>query len=43
MKKIIKTMYNKMAKNTSLSKIEFKKQTKDTRRTETESWIQKPF
>ena len=41
-KKNIKTMNNKMAKNTSLSTIESKKQTKQTR-TETESWIRKAF
>ena len=33
----------KMAKNTNLSTIESKKQTKQTRRTETESWIQRVF
>ena len=38
-KKKIKTMNNKMAQNTYLSKIESKKQTKQTRRTETEPWI----
>ena len=32
-----------MAKNTYLSIIEPKKQTKRTRRTETESWIQRAF
>ena len=32
-------MNNKMAKNTYLSTIESKKQTKQTRRTETESWV----
>ena len=36
-------MNDKMAKNTYLSTIESKKQTKQTRRTETESWIQKVF
>ena len=36
-------MKNEMAKNTDLSKIESKKQTKQTRRTETESWIQRAF
>ena len=38
-KKKIKTMNNKMAKITNLSTIESKKQTKQTRRTETEPWI----
>ena len=38
----MKTMNNKMAKNTNLSTIESKKQTKQTR-TETESWIQRAF
>ena len=42
-KKKIKTMNNKMAINTYLSTIESKKQTKHTRRTETESWIQRGF
>ena len=32
----------KMAKNTNLSTIESKKQTKQTRRTGTESWIWRP-
>ena len=32
-----------MAKNTCLSSVESKKQTKQTRRTETESWIQRVF
>ena len=41
-KKKIKTMNNKIAKNTNLSTIESKKQTKQTR-TETESWIQRAF
>ena len=36
-------MNDKMAKNTNLSTIEFKKQIKQTRRTETESWIWKAF
>ena len=36
-------MNNKMAKNTNLSTIEYKKQTKPTRGTETESWIQTAF
>ena len=40
-KKKVKTMNNKMAMNTYLSTIESKKQTKQTRRTETESWIQR--
>ena len=35
------SMNNKMEKNTNLSTIESKKQTKQTRRTETESWIRK--
>ena len=35
-------MNNKMAKNTYLSTIESKTQTKQTR-TETESWIQRSF
>ena len=35
-------MNNKMAKNTNLSTIESKKQTKQTRR-EKESWIQRAF
>ena len=38
-KKKIKTMSDKMAINTYLSTTESKKQTKQTRRTETESWI----
>ena len=42
-KKKIKTMNNKMAINTYLSTIEAKKTTKQTRRTETESWIQRVF
>ena len=42
-KKKIKTVNNKMAKNTNLSIIESKKQTKQTRRTETESWLQRTF
>ena len=42
-KKKIKTMNNKMATNTYLSTIESKKQTKHTRRTETEPWIQRAF
>ena len=41
-KKKIKNM-NKMAINTYRSTIEFKKQTKQTRRTETEPWIQRAF
>ena len=36
-------MNNKMVINTYLSTIESKKQTKQTRRTETESWIQRAF
>ena len=36
-------MNNKMATNTCLSTIESKKQTKPTRRTETESWIWRKF
>ena len=36
---MIKTMNNKMAKNSNLLTIDSKKQTKQTRRTETESWI----
>ena len=36
-------MNNKMAKSTNLSTIEFKKQTKQTRRTQTESWIWRAF
>ena len=43
LKKKIITMNNKMAKNTFLSTIEYKKLTKQTRRTETESWIQRAF
>ena len=35
-KKKIKTMNNKMSKNTNISTIEYKKQTKQTNRTETE-------
>ena len=43
-KKKIKTMNNKMAKeNTYLSIIESQKQTKQTRRIETESWIWRAF
>ena len=34
---------NKMAVNTYLSKIESKKQTKQTRRTERESWMWRVF
>ena len=40
-KKKIKTINNKMAINTYLSTIESKKQTKQIRRTETDSWIQR--
>ena len=36
-------MNNKMVQNTYLSKIESKKQTKQTKGTETESWIQISF
>ena len=36
-------MNNKMAINTYLSTIESKIQTKQTRRTETESWIRRAF
>ena len=36
-------MNNKMAINTYLSTIESKKQTKQTRRTATESWVQTAF
>ena len=36
-------MNNKMAINTYLSTIESKKQTKQTRKTETDSWIQTAF
>ena len=36
-------MNNKMVINTYLSTIESKKQTKQTRRTETESWTQRAF
>ena len=39
-KKKIKTMNNKMAKNTNTSTTESNKQTKQRRRTETESWIE---
>ena len=42
-KKKIKTINNKMAINTYLSTTESKKQTKQTRRTETESWIWRAF
>ena len=42
-KKKIKTANNKMAINTYLSTIESKKQTKQTRRTKTESWIWRTF
>ena len=42
-KKKIKTMNNKMAKNIYISTIDSKKQTKQIRRTETESWIQRAF
>ena len=36
-------MNNKMAINTYLSKTESKKQTKQTRKTEPEPWIQRMF
>ena len=36
-------MNNKMSKNMNLSTIESRKQTKQTRRTETESWIGRTF
>ena len=39
----MKTMNNKMTINTYLSTIESTKKTKQTRRTETESWIQRVF
>ena len=39
----MKTVNNKMAINTYLSTIESKKQTKQTRRTKTESWIWRVF
>ena len=39
-RKKIKTMNKKMVINTYLSTVESKKQAKQTRRTETESWIQ---
>ena len=42
-KKKIKTMNNKMAINTYLSIIEPKKQTKQTRRKDRESWIWRVF
>ena len=42
-KKMMKTMNNKMAIKIYLSTTESKKQTKHTRRTETESWIQRAF
>ena len=42
-KKKSKTMNNKMAINTNLTTIESKKETKQTRRTETETWIQRVF
>ena len=42
-KKKIKTMNNKIAINTYQSTIESKNQTKQTRRTETESWTWKAF
>ena len=36
-------MDNKMAKNTNLLTVESKKQIKQTRRTETESWMWRAF
>ena len=36
-------MNNEMPKNTNLSTIETKNKTKQTRRAETESWIQRAF
>ena len=42
-KKKIRTMNNKIAINTYQSTIESKNQTKQTRRTETESWTWKAF
>ena len=39
LKKKIRTINNEMAKNTYLSTIESEKQTRQRRRTETESWI----
>ena len=42
-KKKINAMNNKMAINTYLPSIESEKQTKQTGRTETESWIQKAY
>ena len=42
-KKKTKTMYNEMAIKTYLSTIEYKKQTKQIRGAETESWIQRAF
>ena len=36
-------MYNEMAIKTYLSTIEYKKQTKQIRGAETESWIQRAF
>ena len=41
--KKIKTMDNKKTTNTHLSTVESKKQTKQTRRTEIESWIRRVF
>ena len=43
MKKKNNTRNNKMAINTHLSTTEFNKQTKQTRRTEIESWIRRVF
>ena len=42
-KRKIKTMNIKMAINSQLSKIESKKQTKQTSRTETESWMWRSY
>ena len=42
-KKKIKNMNNERAKNTNLPTIASEKQTKQTRRTETESWIWRAF
>ena len=39
----IKTMNNKMAKNTNVSTVECKKETMQTRRRETESWTWRAF
>ena len=42
-KKKVKTMNYKMAKNINPSAIESEKPTKQTRKAETESWIQRGF